>query len=469
MIYGLLLGAFGVGALTGAFLIHPLRQRRGAEFVITVLTAAGGLAFVLIGFAASGVVPVVLALAVAGTAWLGSFSTFNITVQMRTAFWVQARVLSLYQTVVFGGMAIGAWGWGELPSEPASRPPICWLVRCCWAASPCIGCCRLSGGEAPNLQPATRQEPLPTIQAAAEEGPVMVQIEYEVGPANAPAFIAAMDEVGHLRRRNGAVRWRLFQDVADGARWTEVFVLGDWLEHRRLRRRMTMADAALEARAVAYHSGEERRSAATWSPAATTAASCSTRPSRRRSRRAARPTRRWPTSRARARPESPSRHACASSWLPSHCRVLVSMIAPTKRPAQQERVERALVLRPFRPLHRADRLGQVQLLGTAGAGCGRAAGRCGRAGRPRAWRAWPPVPARRARAGNPAAGGGVVLAHRPGLEQVRRHRRAVVAQILAPGPGRVVAGDPVDRRHVLLGHERHLTRGGLGWRANHAS
>ena len=45
----------------------------------------------------------------------------------------------------------------------------------------------------------------------------MVQIEYEVGPAHAPAFVAAMDEVGHLRRRNGAVRWRLFQDVADAA------------------------------------------------------------------------------------------------------------------------------------------------------------------------------------------------------------------------------------------------------------
>ena len=115
----------------------------------------------------------------------------------------------------------------------------------------------LTAGEAPDLKPAERQEPLPTIQAAAEEGPVMVQIEYEVGPADAPAFVAAMDEVGHLRRRNGAVRWRLFQDVADGGHWTEVFVLGDWVEHRRLRRRMTMADAALEARAVAFHRGRE--------------------------------------------------------------------------------------------------------------------------------------------------------------------------------------------------------------------
>ena len=41
VIYGLLLGAFGIGALLGAFLIHPLRQRRGAEFVVTAAFGRG--------------------------------------------------------------------------------------------------------------------------------------------------------------------------------------------------------------------------------------------------------------------------------------------------------------------------------------------------------------------------------------------------------------------------------------------
>ena len=257
VVYGLLLGAFGVGALLGAFLIHPLRQRRGAEFVITALSAAGGLAFVLIGLLPSWFAAVVPALAVAGTAWLGSFSTFNITVQMRTAFWVQARVLALYQTVVFGGMAVGSWAWGELADRTGLETAYLLAGAVMLGSLALHWRMPLTGGEAPNLKPAERQEPLPSIQAAAEEGPVMVQIEYEVGPAHAPAFVAAMDEVGHLRRRNGAVRWRLFQDVSDGARWTEVYVLGDWVEHRRLRRRMTMADAALEARAVAFHRGRE--------------------------------------------------------------------------------------------------------------------------------------------------------------------------------------------------------------------
>ena len=62
----------------------------------------------------------------------------------------------------------------------------------------------------------------------------------------------------------------------------------------------------------------------------------------------------------------------------------------------------------------------------------------------------------------------VVEAH-VGVEQVARHRRAVVAQILAAGPGRVVAGHPVDQGAVLLGHELGLDPGGLGWRANHSS
>lgn len=255
-IYGLLLGAFGIGALVGAFLVHPLRQRRGAEFVITSLSAAGGLAFLTIGLASSVFAAVAMALAVAGMAWLGSFSTFNISVQMSTAFWVQARVLALYQTVVFGSMAVGAYLWGQVAGATSLETAhlaagLLLLVGVAlhWRLP-------LPAGEPPDLQPSTRHDPLPTIRQAIGEGPVMVQVEYRVGAVDAPAFVAAMDEVGHLRRRNGAVRWRLFQDVADGEHWIEAFVVGDWIEHRRLRRRMTVADVSVEARAIAFHKGE---------------------------------------------------------------------------------------------------------------------------------------------------------------------------------------------------------------------
>lgn len=254
--YGLLLGAFGIGALVGAFLVHPLRQRRGAEFVVTLLSGAGGAALIAVGLASSLFAAVAAALAVAGMAWLGSFSTFNIAVQMSAAYWVQARVLALYQTVVFGSMAVGSYLWGEIAAfgglefaHVAAGAVLLLGVLLHWRLP-------LAAGEPPDLQPSTRAEPLPTIRQAIGEGPVMVQIEYRVGATSAPAFVAAMDEVGHLRRRNGALRWRLFQDIADGEHWIEVFVVADWIEHRRLRRRMTVADAGLEARAIAYHRGE---------------------------------------------------------------------------------------------------------------------------------------------------------------------------------------------------------------------
>jgi len=255
VVYGLLLGAFGIGALLGAFLIHPLRQRHGPEFLVTLLSATGGTAFVLIGLLPTSYVAVVPALAAGGAAWLGAFSTFNITVQMRAAGWVQARVLSLYQTLVFGGMALGAWGWGVVAHWTSLEGAYLLAGAMLLASLVLHWRLPLAAAAAPDLQPAARPEPLPAVEADEEE-PVMVQIEYEIGPADAPAFVAAMDEVGHLRRRNGALRWRLFQDLADGDRWIETFVLGDWVEHQRLRRRMTRGDLAVEARGIAFHRGD---------------------------------------------------------------------------------------------------------------------------------------------------------------------------------------------------------------------
>ena len=236
----------------------------------------------------------------------------------------------------------------------------------------------LHAGEAPDLQPAARQEPLPAVQATVEEGPVLVQIEFEVGAADAPAFVAAMDEVGHLRRRNGAIRWRLFQDVAEPTHWIETFVLGDWIEHQRLRapddhgrRRARGPCRRLPSRP------RRRRCAATWSPAATTAASCSTRPSRPRSRRPARAARARPRVRTRRR-----RRAAFGDDLPA--------AEPVQRPrvdggARSARRSRPRSIGPRYAGHFGHLTAQTASARSSSSGqarraCGRAGGRCARAG-----------------------------------------------------------------------------------------
>lgn len=248
LVYGLMLGAFGVGALTGAFLVHPLRQRYGAGLVITALSAAFGGAMVALGLAPSHPAVAAPALALAGAAWLGSFSTFNISVQMSTAFWVQARVLAVYQATIFGGMAVGAWVWGHVAAATSLEAAHLAAGGILLASLLLHRRFALPKGEAPDLRPRQLADPTVAFPFDREAGPVLVLIEYRVPLANAAAFVQAMDEVGHVRRRDGARRWRLFQDVADAEHWYEAFTVASWLDYLRHRRRGTAADAAILAR-----------------------------------------------------------------------------------------------------------------------------------------------------------------------------------------------------------------------------
>jgi MFS family permease len=249
LVYGLLLGAFGVGALAGAFLVHRLRQRYGGERVVTALTGVFGGALLVLGLVPSLLPPVGVALALAGAAWLGSFSTFNISVQMATAFWVQARVLALYQATIFGSMAAGSWLWGEVADATSLESAFLAAGTLLLLSIALHRRWRLPAGEAPDLRP--RQ--LPDLELAfpfdREAGPVLVLIEYQVPLVNAVAFVQAMDVVGHVRKRDGAWRWHLFQDTVDAEHWYEGFTVPSWLHYLRQRRRGTAADEVILDRA----------------------------------------------------------------------------------------------------------------------------------------------------------------------------------------------------------------------------
>ena len=255
--FGGLLGAFGVGALVGAFTVQPLRQRLGVEHSATIMAGLFGGALIAIGLM-PGWITVILALFVMGGCWLGSLSSFNAGVQMSSAFWVQARVLSVYQMVLFGGMALGSWIWGEVAGS--------YGVLTALIAAGCVMLGQLllqpfltlPSDQAPDMRPANRRETLVTeVPVPAGEGPVMIQVEYNVKADNVPAFLTAMDELGHQRRRNGALRWRLFQDVSDADHWIETFLVADWLDQRRLLDRTTTADLLIEAEALRHHEGDE--------------------------------------------------------------------------------------------------------------------------------------------------------------------------------------------------------------------
>jgi hypothetical protein len=55
-----------------------------------------------------------------------------------------------------------------------------------------------------------------------------------------------MHEMEIVRRRDGAIDWGVYQDVADSRRWLETFVVESWVEHLRQHARITVADRALQ-------------------------------------------------------------------------------------------------------------------------------------------------------------------------------------------------------------------------------
>ncbi len=87
----------------------------------------------------------------------------------------------------------------------------------------------------------------------AEQGPVLVTVEYRIDPQRTAEFAAAMLELGRFRRRDGAVDWGLFEDVAEQGRYLETFVVESWGEHLRQHERATVADRQIWERANSFH------------------------------------------------------------------------------------------------------------------------------------------------------------------------------------------------------------------------
>jgi len=80
------------------------------------------------------------------------------------------------------------------------------------------------------------------------DGPVLVTVEYDVPPQGVADFLAAMRELGRIRRRDGASRWGICRDLEIPGRYLETFVVGSWDEHLRQHERMTQADRNIQQR-----------------------------------------------------------------------------------------------------------------------------------------------------------------------------------------------------------------------------
>ncbi len=257
LVYGLLLGAFGAGAVTGAIGNARLRAALSTESIVRWASTAFAAAAAIVALSTQ-LLGTMAMLFIAGAGWLLVLSTFNVAVQMSAPRWVVARALSIYQMAAFGGLAAGSWLWGAV-AESESIPAALLI-----SAIVLIGCAALGrwlplaqSGEL-NLEPLRSwKEPSTAVTIVPRSGPIVVTIEYVIREEDVVEFLRAMSERRRIRRRDGARNWRLLRDLSDPRAWVERYETPTWLDYVRHNSRMTQHDAIVPQRLRALHCGPE--------------------------------------------------------------------------------------------------------------------------------------------------------------------------------------------------------------------
>lgn len=255
--YGLLLGAFGAGAVIGALNLSRLRDRFSPEGALRICALLLGVATIVVGFSRSTTLTV-LTLLLAGGVWTMVVAQFNIAIQLAAPRWVAGRALAMFQAAIAGGVAMGSYAWGVLAGAQGVGNALA-ISGLTLAASPILGLwLRLPEIEAEVSKPADElADPDITLAVSARSGPIVVMIEYRIPLDKARAFYNAVVRGQIARQRNGAYGWSISRDMADPALWIERFHVPTWLDYLRHRNRPTQVERDLMQSAWAFHSGPD--------------------------------------------------------------------------------------------------------------------------------------------------------------------------------------------------------------------
>ena len=254
--YGLLLGAFGVGAVAFGLTITRARERFSSETIVRFCSLLLGGAILIVAYSPY-VALTVLAMTGAGGAWMVAVSTFNVSVQLGSPRWVSGRALATFQAMVSGGMAGGALLWGHL-AEAYGVPTALSIAGILMVLSPLLGTAlRMPDAALAEAAPPSSSDPVIKMALTGRSGPVVMEIEYRVTGEDARAFYHAMRDVHRSRERNGAFDVTLARDISDPELWVERFHYPTWHDYLRARDRPTVDDRALSDRALVFHTGTE--------------------------------------------------------------------------------------------------------------------------------------------------------------------------------------------------------------------
>jgi MFS family permease len=243
--YGLLLTAFGGGAVLGAMALQRTRSFLSSDAMLTIGTTI--FALTLWGVAAfKSIALLCVAILLGGAAWTIVMSLMSTLMQNLAPDWVRARAMSVFMLVYMGTWTGGSAFWGYVAVHEGTHFSLL-AAAIGTAASPVlILISRLV--DAPVDLGAWNHWPKPIFvgDAGLGLGPVLVTVEYEVEENRAEEFLDALQKLSRVRRRDGAYRWGIYRNTERPTHYVETFIVESWGEHLRQHERVIMADRALE-------------------------------------------------------------------------------------------------------------------------------------------------------------------------------------------------------------------------------
>ena len=254
-LYGILLAALGVGAVAGALLLPVMKQHMSADKILMLATAGAALCSLMFAYGEHTGMGIAAGL-IGGVSWLSAVTSLNFSTQVALPDWVRARGLAIFQMVLFGAMTVGSLGWGQVAGVIGLPLALAASGLLALFLIPVTARFKLNLGEHHDYTPSGHwSEPAVSAFISHSHGPVLVTLEYRIADADRGAFYSLMQELGVIRRRDGAIQWGFFEDVEDHERFIEIFMVESWLAHLRQHARVSAADKLLQDKIAALHRG----------------------------------------------------------------------------------------------------------------------------------------------------------------------------------------------------------------------
>jgi MFS family permease len=253
--FGLLLGISGVGGVIGALVLPRIRHRASADTLVLVASIGYGVTLLAVAVARSPY-PLAPFLLTGGFAMMTVLSSLSIAAHEVLPDWVRGRGLAVFLLTFQLGIAGGAAAWGAVDTRLGLPKTFAAAAVLMVATIALIPFFPLRVAEGVDVRHAYQPEPHPPVQVDPEDGPVLITIEYDVPATLLPAFQTSAHRLKQVRRREGGLRWGLFEDVERQGTHVENYLMTSWTEHQRQGDRRTGSDQQVLDEVNRCHRGE---------------------------------------------------------------------------------------------------------------------------------------------------------------------------------------------------------------------